>query len=286
MDRDFAATLRADADDLLARWAARYERSALRLPRAAPAEAHAALASALLTALADATAAPRRAAAGAPPPGASLQPGSRDVREVEKAAALAGSSLAASGGSGFDVAAVLTTVRDEVLDHASTAAADALRGLFEWLLVLAMEAFAAAGAAMARERSDEQLERGTPVVLVTPELPAVLLVGAPGPETLDAVFGRALLLVVRVGAPTLVVDVGGAAETCVHAVAAALARLTAQKRMERVALVIASASSTMEAALAALPAAPRGAPTFVDRFDAAVAYALERAGALLVRRRE
>ena len=161
----------------------------------------------------------------------------------------------------------------------------ALAALFEWLVVLAMDAFAAAGVAAARERAAEQLEQGTPVVLVTPELPAVLLVGAPGPETLDAVLGRALLLVVRVGAPTLVVDVGGAADTCANGVAAAMARLRGQKRMSGVELLVAAASPALREALAGALAPSGPTVTFVDRFDDAVARGLDRAGALLVRRR-
>src|SRR5207248_1031307 len=124
----------------------------------------------------------------------------------------AGASLSASGLSGFDVAALVLALRDAVLEFATDDWASAISDVFEWLVVIALDAFATAGSMSAAEKAAEQLEAGTPVVLVTPEVPAVLLVGAPRGDAIDSILARALLLVVRVGAPTLVLDVSGLAD--------------------------------------------------------------------------
>ena len=46
-----------------------------------------------------------------------LRPGSMALRDLEKATAFAGASLAAGGASGYEVAALLLALRDAVLEH-------------------------------------------------------------------------------------------------------------------------------------------------------------------------
>jgi hypothetical protein len=63
-----------------------------------------------------------------------------------------------------------------------------------------------------RERVADQLENGTPVIELLPKVPAILLVGAPGPQTMDSLFARAWMLAVGTGAPCLIIDCHGLAE--------------------------------------------------------------------------
>src|SRR5207248_1951516 len=90
--------------------------------------------------------------------------------------------------------------------------AAALTRVFEWLTVVALDAFAAAGIQSLREQTSEQLESGTPVVELLPKVPAVLLVGAPSASVIDGLLSRAWMLAVGTGAPCLVIDCGGLSE--------------------------------------------------------------------------
>jgi hypothetical protein len=294
MEGDLSHVLLDRTDEVLASWSHRFDRSALRVPRPIDPRQHGAMVQSMLIALGETVQEPQpytgrsddtdRIRRGTIPP-QRLTPGGADVRELEKAAAIAGASLSASGLSGFDVAALVLAVRDAVLEFASGEWHAAIGDVFEWLVVIALDSFAAAGAASAQERAAEQLEAGTPVLLITPEVPAVMLVGAPRGDQLDSILGRALLLVVRVGAPTLVLDVSGLTDPNAPEVIEAGARFCDQKRMREVEIALSGATPAARDAWAAV-AASRGVPLHaVDRFDAAVARALERAGVQVVRRR-
>jgi hypothetical protein len=291
MEGDLSHVLLDRTDEVLASWSHRFDRSALRVPRPVDPRQHAAMVSTMVVALGETvthsqpgTGADRKPARQGTIPPQRLRPGAAEVRELEKAASLAGASLSASGASGFDVAALVFALRDAVLEFASSEWAQAIGDLFEWLAVIAVDAFAAAGAASAQERATEHLETGTPVVLVTPEVPAVLFVGAPGGDALDSILARALLLVVRVGAPTLILDVSGLSDPGAPEVLEAAGRFFEQKRMREVEVALSGAHGPVGEAWIAAGRARGVTVTALDRFDAAVARALDRAGCQIVRR--
>lgn len=292
MERDLAEVLLEHADQVLASWSHRFDRSALRMPRPVDPRQHGALVSTMIVSLGEAVVVPateaertsgrHRAGTIAPQ---RLRPGGPELRELEKAASLAGASLSATGASGFDVAALVLALRDAVLEFASSDWSQAISDVFEWLVVIALDAFAAAGTAAAQERAADHLEAGTPVVLVTPEVPAVLLVGAPGGDALDSILARALLLVVRVGARTLVLDVSGVSDPVAPEIVEAAGRFLDQKRMADVEIALSGASGPVAHAWMSLGKERGVAVIAMERFDAAVAHALERAGCQIVRRR-
>ena len=221
MGYQLASTLTQARETVLASWAHRYERGGKRGPGARPARQHAPIVSGLLEGLAVAVAGDA----------VDLRAGLPALRDLEKAMVFAGATWSADGASGFEVGAVIAALRDAVLEHADLELAPAVTDLFEWLTILALDAYATAGRRAVAERAAEQLEAGTPVVLLTPDLPAVWLVGAPTEDALDSILARAMLLVVRVGAPSLVLDVSGLADANARAVTAAMARLWEHRRM-------------------------------------------------------
>lgn len=261
-------------ETILASWAHRFERTGKRGPGARAARHHAAIAAGLLESLAVAL-------AHEPP---ETSPGSPGLRDLEKAAVFAGATWAVDGGTGFEIAAVLGTLRDAVLEQADLDAAPPIGELFEWLIVLALDAFATAGKRAVAERAAEQLDAGTPVLLITPELPAVLLVGAPTEDILDGILARAMLLVVRVGAATLLLDVTGLADAHARPVEAAIQRLFEHRRMSTVELAVVGAPADVADRWQGAARAHKVAVRNFDRFDDAFAHAASRAGINLVRR--
>lgn len=288
MDGDLTHVLLDRTDEVVASWAHRFDRSALRVPCPTDPRQHAALVATMVTSLGEAVMGPRdpadRARRPSTVPPQRLRPGGPELRELERAAALAGASLSASGASGYDVAALVLAVRDAVLEFAPSEWAGAIGDVFEWLVVISLDSFASAGTASAQEKAEEQLETGTPVVLVTPEVPAVLLIGAPSSSVLDSVLARALLLVVRVGAPTLVLDVSGLTDPVAGVVREAASRFFGQKRMGAVEVVLSGGSGQVGRAWVEVGRAHGVTVTPVDSLDAAVARALDRAGVQLRRR--
>jgi hypothetical protein len=269
-----AQALTAAAESVLASWSHRYERSGKRGPGARPARHHAAIIRGLLESLVV-------AAADGP---AGLAPGAGAARDLEKAAVFAGANWAADGATGFEIAAVVAALRDAVLEHADLESATTLAELFDWLGVLALDAYASAGRRAVAEQAAEQLEAGTPVLLVTPEIPAVLLVGAPTAAALDGILARAMLLVVRVGAPTLLLDVSGLADPASRPVSEAMARLFEHRRMGKVELAVIGAPTAVTQAWRRGAESHQVATSWFERFDDAFAHAARRAGIALGRR--
>jgi hypothetical protein len=270
-----AHALRSQSERVLSSWGHRFERSVLRLPRPVDPRQHGAVVAGLIEALGEATLHPE----------ARLRRGGAELRELEKASSFAGGAMFAGGASGFDVAALFLALRDAATEFAAAEQIAPLGELFEWLMILALSGFATAGAVSATERADEQIEAGTPVVLITPDVPAVFLIGAPGRAPVDAILARAMLLVVRTGARTLILDVAGLVDAVAPPVTEAVDRLFAHPRLAGV--EVALVGVTDEAATAwQRMAQQRGASLQVhDRLDAAFAVALDRAGCQLVRRR-
>jgi hypothetical protein len=278
-----ATALSTTRDAVVASWSHRFDRATLRGPAAQQAREHVAIVSGLVEALAHATAAgPDQ-----------LRPGSRALRDLEKATAFVGASFAAGRAhdqvagvpaTGFEVAALLLSLRDAVLEHADIELRDAVVALFEWLTILALDAFASAGKRAATERAAEQLEAGTPVLLLTPEIPAVFLVGAPPIDVLDSVFGRAMLLVVRVDAASLVIDATGLADAGAPPVLLALERLLAHRRLGAVELVVVGLPAEASERWAGMARSQGVTVRPFERFDAALTHAAGRAGLTIIRR--
>src|SRR5215470_2523728 len=193
-----AAAIAERAGEVCERWLDAFAKSPLRVPKQVDLRALVAPMRGVIEALGPALAEP------------DAGPGRPALREIEKLFAFEGGNLAASGVSAFDVAALAVALREALAGYAAGPdEAAALVRLFDWLSALALEGYATSRHDTMRLRNRDALERGTPVVLVTPELPAALLVGEPDHSVLESVFGRLLLLAVRSGARSVVVDAGG-----------------------------------------------------------------------------
>ena len=164
-------------------------------------------------------------------PTTELYPGHPETKEIEKAAGFIGARLGADETSGFDVAALFTALRDTLLAIAAPDSQSSIASFFEWLVFVALDALAEARVRGVRERVREDLEGGTPVVMVAPELPAVLLVAEPDGLALDSIFGRLTLAVVRVGAKAIVIDASGLKNPCRAGVLGALERLFTHRKI-------------------------------------------------------
>jgi hypothetical protein len=262
-----AESLRTRGDAVLASWTHRFERSPLRFQRAVEAKVHAGLMVPMIEALAVAVTGSAD----------DLRPGRPLMRELERASSFAGARMATTGVAGFDVAAALFALRDASVEFAAADQAGSLGELFEWLVVIALDAFATAGTQSVREKAAEHLEHGMPVVQITPEVPAVLLVGDPPPAVLDSVLARSLLLVVGSGARTLILDQTGLADPSAPPVVEAIERLFAHRRMGQVQIALVSAAGEARTAWSDVGARHGVEVVGFDRFDAAFAHAVERA---------
>ena len=277
---------------LLDRWVEAYLASPLRMPHPLDPQAVSRLVSPILECLADALgpSAEGRPTSASPAqephqsPASSLVPGSTMAREVEKAAALVG-ALHATDATGFDVSALFYALRDlfaaAPLDPDERAA---LVRFAEWLSAVACDSFASARVQAERERWREQLEDGTPVVLLAPELPAAFLVGRPDGVLLDSVLSRLLLLVVRVGARAALIDAAGMADPARPEVLEALGRFLSHRKISgSVALVAVGLRDEAEQAWHELAHASATDLSFETYFDRALERALGAGGYRLVR---
>jgi hypothetical protein len=265
-----AGLLRDRSSEIMATWLARFERSPLRFRRTTKAAVHAAQVANLLEAL-------QVASTG----GAVLSPGSDASRELERGAAFLGAQFASEGATGFDVAALLLEVRDAVGGMLEGAELAALTALFEWLNVVALDSFAAAGVQSLRERVADQLEVGTPVVELAPRVPALLLVAAPSAAVLDNLLARAWMLAVGTGAPCLIIDLAGLAELAERAFEQSFRGFLDQAAGSAVQLLLVGGRRALGERAAGLAVERGVALQRFDRLDGAIAHALERGGLLL-----
>jgi hypothetical protein len=269
-----AAVIRERSSEILASWIVQYERSLLRFRRATKAATHTAQVANLVEALSVAV------SGGS----AELKPGGRATRELERSAAFLGAQFASEGATGFDIAALLFELRDVVAALADRDDAAALTGLFEWLTTVALDAFAASGMQSLRERQADQLESGTPVIEVLPKVAAVLLVGAPSTATIDSLLSRAWMLAVGTGAPCLIIDCAGLAEPGEKNFEGGYRGFLDQAAGSALQIVLSGGRRPLRERASVL-AGERGlAFQDFERFDSAVAHALERAGYLLMKR--
>ena len=269
-----ATVVRERSSEILATWIARFERSALRFRRATKAADHTAQVASLVESLG--------VAAGGG--GSELRPGSDATRELDRSAAFIGARFASEGATGFDVAALLLELRDVCAAMCDRTEAEALTRLFEWLTVVAQDAFAASGLQSLRERVAEQLEVGTPVIEVMPKVPAVLLVGAPSASTLDSLLSRAWMMSVGTGAPCLIIDCGGLAPAGERAFEPGYEAFLDQAAGSALQILLSTARRPVRERAATLTQERGLAFQHFDRLDSAVGHAMERAGYHLVRR--
>lgn len=276
---EFVNLLRTQSPMVLERWASAFEASPLRLHREFDARTYVGLVAPLCDALAVAV----HAAAGTDGT-AALAPGQPATRDLEQGCAFVGARLATSGAVGFDVGAVMVALRDALLGLAPAALHAPLTTLFEWLLVLALDAYASATRRSVEERAAEQLEMGTPILMVTPALPAVVLVGEPPRGVLDGILARVGMAVVAHSAKALLVDCSGLAAPARPELLAALDRWLASEPLAAVRLYIIGVNGEARRWWTERATARRLSIEFATGFDAAVAAALDGQG-MVVRRR-
>ena len=269
-----AVLLRERSSEILANWIVQFERSLLRFRRATKAATHTAQVANFVEALSVA------AGSGL----AEARPGANATRELERSAAFLGAQFASEGATGFDIAALLLELRDVVAQLADADDAAALSRLFEWLTTVALDSFAASGMQSLRERQADQLEAGTPVIEVLPKVPAVLLVGAPTTPTIDSLLARAWMLAVGTGAPCLIIDCGGLAEPAEKHFEVGYRGFLEQAAGSALQVVLANARRPLRERAAAATSARGLSFQHFERFDSAVAHALERAGYHVMRR--
>ncbi|MFN0250699.1 MAG: hypothetical protein ACKV2T_27715 [Kofleriaceae bacterium] len=265
--------LRERSSEILAAWIVRFERSSLRFRRATKAATYTSQVSNLVEALVVAA-----------KTSSELRPGSDATRELERSAAFLGAQFASEGATGFDIAALLLELRDVVGGMVSQDDATALTRLFEWLTVVALDTFAASGLQSLRERVNDQLEVGTPVVELLPKVPAVFLVGAPNAGVIDGLLSRAWMLAVGTGSPCLIVDVNGLAESAEHNFDAGYKGFLDQAEGSALQVLMCRGRRALRDRAATMTSEVGLAFQHFDRIDSAVAHAVERSGHLLMRR--
>lgn len=268
-----AAVIRERSSEILASWIVRFERSPLRFRRASKAAMHTAQVANLVEALVVAAATE-----------GDLKPGTDATRELERSAAFLGAQFSSEGATGFDAAALLLELRDVVAGMVSPEDAAKMTRLFEWLTVVALDTFAASGLQSLRERVSDQLELGTPVVELLPKVPAVFLVGSPNASVIDGLLSRAWMLAVGTGAPCLIVDTSGLAESAEHNFDVGYKGFLEQAEGSALQVLMSNARRGLRERAAAATSAHGLAFQHFDRVDSAVAHSLERAGHLLMRR--
>lgn len=267
-------SLRHHASDVLESWLLRFERSPIRLRRGLAAKTYTAQAANLLEALAVAV-------SGDP---TELRAGSALSRELERSCAFLGAQFASSSASGFDVAAFLSTLRDAVHEFAPPDEAARIAEWFEWLMILALDAFATAGIQSLQERTTEQLESGTPVVQLAPKVAAVLLVGSPTPSTMDALLSRGLMLSISLSSNCLIVDCTGLSEPALPLFPKMFTAFIEREHPPSIEVLLVGAPRPICDACHDIMRRLTRRLTTVEHLDAAVAQVLDRNGYAIVRR--
>jgi len=208
-----------------------------------------------------------------------LTPGAGHLREVEKSAAFIGGTLASTEASGFDVAALILALRDVLLPYTVGSTRDELNEFFVWLAVLAVDSFSSARTMASLERISDQLEEGTPVVMIHHQLPAALPVGDPNSGVLDSIFSRLLLQVVRAGAAAAIVDASGLKRPGSPEMIEALCQFMQHRKIQgRVELIAVGLVPEVEAAWLDAAASSGVKMTPERDFDRAVELGLAAAG--------
>ncbi len=268
-----AAALSAGRPALIQRWLDRYQGSRLRLPGVVDLDQLGGAAQGLCEAL----------AAGLGEPGA--EPGHGALREAEKRVAFVGGSFGMAGSSAFDLSAFVFALRDALAEQAASGPERAaLVTLFDWFCALALEGYTTSRAEAQRLRHRDELERGTPLVMLTPELPVTLLVGEPDRAVLESVFGRLLLSVVRVGAKAVIVDGAGLTKATDERVLEALGSFAHHRKVAGAVLVVLSGLPGDAEPAWRRACGDQTRTEVVERFEDAVAAALGASGQRISKR--
>lgn len=213
-------------------------------------------------------------------------PGAQLLREAEKRVAFAGGSFGMAGASAFDVAAFVVSLRDVLFaDAESDAERAALARIFDWFCALAVEGYAKSREDALRLRHRDTLERGTPVVMLAPELPVAFLIGEPDRTVLEAAFGRLLLAVVRAGARAVVLDAGGLGGVTDPPALDALHSFAAHRKVAGQVTLVVSGLPPDAHEEWRRTAGDRTTVVFTERFEDAVTEALSVGGMQIQRKR-
>lgn len=279
--RPLAQALRQEQGGLVDRWLEAFRRSTLRLPRPFDEQEIRQLASPIVESLADAL---HTREAETPERLVDLVPGHPDLREVEKSVAFIGGRLATTATSGYDVAALILALREALGPYTEGETRKKLWVYVEWIAVLAQDSYSSAKELAERERVRDELENGTPVIQVVPELPAAFLVGKPDSGVLESIFSRLILLVVRVGAASAIVDASGLSVQDAPGLLQALEKfLTHRKIAGKVEILAVGLDAEPEKRWLELAKRAGTSMLMLPHFDRAVDRGLRVAGYRLVR---
>lgn len=268
-----AAALAGEEGALLDRAIDLYQASTVRLPGASNLPLARRVAAPIVEALAEAFS------------GDQLAPGSPELRELEKSVGFVASSWAADRGSGFDLTGVLLAVREALYERADDVDRQRLASLFDWLFALSADAFGYGGVRAEKERLRQTLERGMPVVAVTPDLPAAFLVGESDSYTLDGVLGRLAMLVIRLGARSAIIDATGLDDASAAPALVSLDRFLRHRKLAgKLTILVVGLPSEAEPRWADVAATAGTSLEVLPSFDQAVARGLERSEHRLIRR--
>lgn len=270
-----------DSEAILARWGKTFDRSALRMHTPEASRDIAPLVASMIDGLAQAV--PTVRPDGTEVPG-DLRAGSSWARELEQSVAFAGASMAASGVSGFDVAAAVLALREALDPLIEDSQRIEIHALFEWLTVICLDSWGMARERVQTEKLREIIERDTPILQLAPTITAINLVGTPDSVALDAIFARLILLIVRVGATATIVDVTGLENPALSAVIEAVGRFFAHRKVAgKVKIFAVGMSEEDEAAWRALSRGTEVEIAFDLQFYDALQRAHEHAGYRLVK---
>ena len=128
------------------------------------------------------------------------------------------------------------------------------------------------------------IEDGTPVVLVHPELPVAFLLGAPDEAVLNSIFARLTILVVRVGAKSVIIDGSGLVDPSSPPVMVALEKLLSHRKIRgKVATFVVGLDPEPERRWLDLARETGVSMQLEENFDRAVDMGLAAAGYRLVK---
>jgi hypothetical protein len=251
----------------------RYEASLLRIPKAVDRASMSSSVESIVESLANVVAPDRD---GHILENLSFRPGANHLREVEKAVSFMAARLGAAGFTCFDVCGLIFALRDVLCEHLHGPAETEMLGYMEWLAVLAADSLATGREQAALERWHNELDEGTPLVMVTPELPAALFVCKPDSRVAAGVLGRLLLSVVRTGARAAIIDVSGISGRLEVAFADALERFLSHSKVAGTVTVFARGVHANDVSSWEDIANRSGAKIiFEDYFDVCVAESLK-----------
>jgi len=232
--------------DLVSEWSAAVVQSPIRLPNTLESAPLQASLAPIIEAFSTVVAPDRN---GRRPSEFDFEPGSVAMREVEQALAFTIANFAAKGASGFFAAALILCLRDLLCAPLTGSAHSKMARYMDWLVAMTTDSLATGRERAALERWDEQLDEGTPLVMITPELPAALFVCAPNARVVSGVFARLTLTLVRTGASAAIIDVRGMAERFSSAFGEALNTFLGNERVAKRIRVIACGVHVSDVAL-------------------------------------